>query len=109
MGEAKRKRPAWLVGATVCDCNKVAAYNMKREMVGSWDEDDSENEIVRTGDDWRPILAEVVTGLADRTGLTISGSCTNFFLEGHSDDIRTIEEEAARILCGLADARKRLQ
>jgi hypothetical protein len=32
------------------------------------------------GEDWRPLLVDVVTQMADATGLMINGCCTNVFL-----------------------------
>lgn len=110
------ERPAWLVLASICDCNKVAASIFDRANVSddAWsagfDGVDPMSEVIRSGPDWRQMLVETTMEMAERTGLTISDCCTAVYvgdLSNRNDPQRqAIEEEAAAILYALADRRK---
>jgi hypothetical protein len=106
-------RPVWLVVAAVCDCRKVAVTIMEAPSdpathVAGWDGVDPADEVVKAGDDWRVLVTEVATEMAERTGLPI-GTCCTAVLVGDFSDVkdaqrRAIEDEVYPILAGLQDA-----
>jgi hypothetical protein len=74
-------RPAWVVGATICDCGNVAVHVAEiAAMVHpeSWDVVfDPKNEVLMSGPDWRPLVEPAATKLARRSGKRIDACCTH--------------------------------
>jgi hypothetical protein len=80
-------RPAWLVLATICSCNKVAVTIMDRAHVSDIDEAwapgfdgaDPDSQVVMSGPDWRPLIVEAAKQMRERSSLPISPGCSETF------------------------------
>ena len=99
-------QPAWLVMASVCDCNKVAVTVMDapsdpETWQAGWDGADPMSEVVRVGEDWRPLAREAATEMAQRTSLMISACCTAVYVD--EPQRPAIENEVVSILYALID------
>jgi hypothetical protein len=99
-------QPAWLVMASICDCNKVAVTVMNapsdpETWKAGWDGADPMSEVVKVGEDWRPLVREAAMEMAQRTSLMIGACCTAVYVD---DPQRlAMENEVVPILYALID------
>lgn len=97
----------WLVVASICGCGHTTITLMDRRCCGPDAHlgAESDEEIIRTGNDWRGLAAQAASELAERTGTPISGQCAVVYLPGgqQNDQWLPVSNELTGLLYDLTD------